>query len=145
MNLYGNISDTKALPGMLYGMNPKSVISYPAGDTCSFGKGLFLKDGVVSHTKSTGKYVGMALFHQCESGEYKAKDAVACMNDGMAWVVLAESMTNDVADGLSAYVTPSGLYTTDANDGESSPTAYDLVGKFKSAKENGLALVDFSK
>lgn len=144
MNLYDNVSDTKALAGMLYGMNPKSVITYPAGAEIAFGKGLFLdSNGKVSTTKSTGKYVGVALFHQCEGGKYYEKDAVACMNDGGIWVVLASSVTP--SDGVNAYVKPDGTFTTEANDGAESPTAYDLAGKFKSGAENGLALVDLTK
>lgn len=144
MNLYGKVSDIKALPGMLYGMNPKSIITYPAGAEIAFGKGLFMdSEGKVSNTKASGKYMGVALFTQTAEGKYEVKDAVPCMNDGNLWVVLAESVTP--SDGVAAYVKPDGTFTTDANDGESSPTAYDLAGKFKSGAENGLALVDLSK
>ena len=43
MNLYGNLSDQPAMAGLLYGMNPKTIVSYPAGETIGFGKGVFLK------------------------------------------------------------------------------------------------------
>lgn len=144
MNLYDNVSDTKALAGMLYGMNPKSVITYPASAEIAFGKGIFLdSNGKVSTTKSTGKYVGVALFHQCEGGKYYTKDAVACMNDGAIWVVLASSVTP--SDGVNAYVKPDGTFTTEASDDGDDPTVYDLAGKFKSGAESGLALVDLTK
>ena len=42
MNLYGKLSDEKAMCGMLYGVNPKTIVSIPAGENISFGKGVFL-------------------------------------------------------------------------------------------------------
>lgn len=42
MNLYGLLSDEKAMAGMLYGMNPKTIVSVPAGENINFGKGVFL-------------------------------------------------------------------------------------------------------
>lgn len=137
MNLYGYVSDEKALAGMLYGMNPKSVITYPAGAEVAFGKGIFLKNGVVTNTSSEGAvYVGVALFHQCEDGKYNAKDSVACMNDGNLWVVLASEVTP--TDGANAYVDANGTFTTSSSN-------TTLVGKFKSGAESGLALVDLTK
>lgn len=137
MNLYGNQSDVKALAGMLYGMNPKSVITYPAGAEVAFGRGLFLKDGVVTNASSEGAvYVGVALFHQCEGGKYYAKDSVACMNDGNLWVVLEADVTP--TDGAPAYVKADGTFTTSSSN-------TTLAGKFKSGVENGLALVDLTK
>lgn len=137
MNLYDNVSDTKALAGMLYGMNPKSVITYPAGAEVAFGKGLFLKDGVVSNASSEGAvFAGVALFHQCDGGKYFAKDAVACMNDGNIWVVLDADVTP--TDGAAAYVKADGTFTTASSNAT-------LAGKFKSGAESGLALVDLSK
>lgn len=44
MNLYGNLEDEKAIAGMLYGMNPKTIVSVPAGETINFGKGVFYND-----------------------------------------------------------------------------------------------------
>lgn len=42
MNLYGNLEDEKALAGLLYGMNPKTIVSIPAKENINFGKGIFL-------------------------------------------------------------------------------------------------------
>lgn len=42
MNLYGLLSDEKAMAGMLYGLNPKTIVSIPAGENINFGKGVFL-------------------------------------------------------------------------------------------------------
>ena len=41
MNLYGFLEDEKAMAGLLYGMNPKTIVSVPAGETINFGKGVF--------------------------------------------------------------------------------------------------------
>lgn len=41
MNLYGLLSDEKAMAGMLYGMNPKTIVSVPAKETINFGKAVF--------------------------------------------------------------------------------------------------------
>lgn len=59
MNLYGLLSDEKAMAGMLYGMNPKTIVSVPAGENINFGKGVFLngdKSAVVA-----GKYSNHAV------------------------------------------------------------------------------------
>lgn len=42
MNLYGLLSDEKAMAGMLYGLNPKTIVSVSAGENINFGKGVFL-------------------------------------------------------------------------------------------------------
>ena len=149
MNLYGQISDEKAVAGLLYGMNPKSVITYVADGEVAYGKALFQKDGTVKNVSAEGyKFAGVALFHQDSHSNYRGcygdEDAVACINDGNIWVVLDEDVTP--SDGANAYVIPStGVFTTEANDGEDEPTAYILAGKFKSGAENGLALVELSK
>lgn len=41
MNLYGNLADEKAMAGMLYGMNPKTIVSAPAKETINFGRAVF--------------------------------------------------------------------------------------------------------
>lgn len=141
MNLYGFLSDEKALAGMLYGMNPKSIITYSADGDVNYGLGLFAKDGQVTNVSAEGyTFVGVAVFHQNSfkdsRGYYADTEAVACLNDGNIWVVL----DTDIApiDGEDAYVTAEGKFTNVADTNT-------LVGKFKSGAENGLALVDISK
>jgi hypothetical protein len=59
MNLYGLLSDEKAMAGMLYGLNPKTIVSIPAGEKINYGKGVFLngdKTAVVA-----GKYNNNAV------------------------------------------------------------------------------------
>lgn len=41
MNLYGNLEDEKAMAGLLYGINPKTIVSVPASENIKFGKGVF--------------------------------------------------------------------------------------------------------
>lgn len=42
MELYGMLSEQKALAGLLHGMNPKTIVSAPAKEEIDFGKGVFL-------------------------------------------------------------------------------------------------------
>lgn len=42
MNLYGFLDSEVAIAGMLYGMNPKTIVSVPAGEKINFGKAVFL-------------------------------------------------------------------------------------------------------
>ena len=42
MNLYGNLDGEKALAGLLYGVNPKTIVSIIAKETINFGKAVFL-------------------------------------------------------------------------------------------------------
>lgn len=42
MNLYGNLDGEKAMAGLLYGMNPKTIVSAIAKETINFGKAVFL-------------------------------------------------------------------------------------------------------
>lgn len=42
MNLYGNLDAEKAMAGMLYGVNPNTIVSILGKETINFGKGVFL-------------------------------------------------------------------------------------------------------
>ena len=42
MELYGNLDAEKAMAGMLYGVNPNTIVSIPGKETINFGKGVFL-------------------------------------------------------------------------------------------------------
>ena len=230
MNLYGNLDSEKALAGLLYGMNPKTIVSIVTKETVNFGKAVFLngaknallngkhnnkatidlsayttasKDivltingvdftattsgtiatdvaGIVSDinddlsnvtavagtgsdagkilltsdddsgisvklvydgsdatsskvTQTTDAvYAGVAVFHQTSTiesrGCYVPKDAVAVMEKGYIWVVLATGVTPAIE--ADAYVTAAGTFTTESSGNIK-------VGKFKSAKEAG--------
>ena len=230
MNLYGNLDAEKAMAGMLYGVNPNTIVTFKGKETINFGKGVFLngsKDAVLNgkhNNKATidlsayttaskdivltingidvdvttsgtiatdvaslvsdinddvegvtavagtssdaGKifltsdddseldikliydgtdataskvtetsqavYAGVAVFHQTSTigsrGCYVPKDAVAVMEKGYIWVVLASGVTPAIE--ANAYVTAAGTFTTESSGNT-------LVGKFKSAKEAG--------
>lgn len=230
MNLYGNLDAEKAMAGMLYGVNPNTIVTFKGKETINFGKGVFLngsKDAVlngkhankavvdlsayttaskdivleingvsisattsgtvatdiaaiisdiaddvenVTATAGTGSdagkiflvsdvdgeltvklvydgsdatsskvtltteavYAGVAVFHQTSTiesrGCYVPKDAVAVMEKGYIWVVLATGVTPSIE--ADAYVTAAGTFTTESSGNTK-------VGKFKSAKEAG--------
>ena len=230
MNLYGNLDAEKAMAGMLYGVNPNTIVTFKGKETINFGKGVFLngsKDAVlngkhankavvdlsayttaskdivleingvsisattsgtvatdiaaiisdiaddvenVTATAGTGSdagkiflvsdvdgeltvklvydgsdatsskvtltteavYAGVAVFHQTSTiesrGCYISKDAVAVMEKGYIWVVLATGVTPSIE--ADAYVTAAGTFTTESSGNTK-------VGKFKSAKEAG--------
>lgn len=230
MNLYGNLDAEKAMAGMLYGVNPNTIVTFKGKETINFGKGVFLNgskdavlngkhnnkatidlsayttaskdivltingvavsvttsgtiatdvaslvsdiaddvDGVtavagassdagkifltsdddsgisvklvydgsdVTSTKVTqttdAVYAGVAVFHQTSTiesrGCYVSKDAVAVMEKGYIWVVLATGVTPAIE--ADAYVTAAGTFTTESSGNTK-------VGKFKSAKEAG--------
>lgn len=44
MNLYGMLEDEKAMAGLLYGVNPRTIVSVPAGENINFGKAVFYND-----------------------------------------------------------------------------------------------------
>ena len=84
-------------------------------------------------TQSTeAVYAGVAVFHQTATinsrGCYVPQDAVAVMEKGYIWVVLASDVTPTIE--ADAYVTSAGTFTT-------SSSGNTKVGKFKSGKETG--------
>lgn len=77
-------------------------------------------------------YAGVAVFHQTATinsrGCYVPQDAVAVMEKGYIWGVLASGVTPSIE--ADAYVTAAGTFTTESSGNTK-------VGKFKSAKEAG--------
>lgn len=135
MKLYGNQGDVKAFAGSLYGMNPKTIVTYPtkSEEDIEFGIGLTVgSDGKVG--KGNAKFAGVSVFHQCEGGKYFAGDAVAVLKSGHIWVKITDTGNENLAPGATAYVTNEGLFT--ANSSSSLE-----VGVFESVAEDGLALV----
>lgn len=136
MELYGNQEEQVAFAGMLYGMNPKTVVTYPAKQDIKFGKGVIVNpDGTVKEFDGTSEFGGISVFHQCEGGKYKAKDAVAVMKNGFIWVE-AEDGENEKAikPGKVAYIGNGGEFTSDSSGRKE-------VGTFESFCKDGLALV----
>ena len=83
-------------------------------------------------TSSDAVYAGVAVFHQDafinSRGCYVAQEAVAVMEKGYIWVVLADNVTPAIE--ADAYVTANGTFTTESSGNTK-------VGKFKSGKETG--------
>lgn len=81
---------------------------------------------------SEAVYAGVSVFHQNaflnSRGCYIPTEAVAVMEKGYIWVVLASDVNPSVE--ADAYVTADGTFTT-------SSSGNTKVGKFKSGKENG--------
>lgn len=96
MELYGNVNDKKAMAGMLFGMNPKSVITYIANGAVNYGLGLFMKDGKVANTKYNNKAVLDLSAYTTAS-----KDIIAVVN-GTTVTTLAT--TGTIADDVNTLV-----------------------------------------
>lgn len=89
MELYGFLSDIKALAGMLYDANPKDIVSYPALEDIDFGRGIFLSANGVAQKKYTDKAV-LDLSAYTTSG----KDIIVTVN-GVAVTTLTTTGTID--------------------------------------------------
>jgi len=92
MNLYGFLSEQKAMAGLLYGMNPKTIVSIPAGENIAFGKAVFLngnKSAVMG-----GKYVNHAII------------------DLSAYTTASKDITLTI-NGVDITATTSGVIATD--------------------------------
>lgn len=126
MNLYGFVSDVKALAGMLFGMNPKTVITYVANDAVDYGRGLFMKDGKVVDSKLNNKAV-IDLSDYTTSG----KNIIATINNV---VVTTLATTGTIADDVATLV-------ASINDEVPGVTASVITGnKIQVVTDNDLAL-----
>ena len=92
MNLYGNLSDEAAMAGMLYGMNPKTIVSIPASETINFGKAVFLN---AEKTALVG-------------GKYNKKAVI----DLSAYTTASKDITL-IIKGVEIEATTSGIIATD--------------------------------
>ena len=92
MNLYGNLESEKAMAGMLYGMNPKTIVSAVAKENIGFGKGVFLN----------GDRTGLL------NGKHGNKATV----DLSAYTTASKSIALEV-NGVSITATTSGTIATD--------------------------------
>ena len=98
MNLYGNLENEVAIPGMPYGMNPKTIVSIPAGETINFGKAVFLngeKTAVMG-----GKYNNKATV-DLSAYTTASKDIALTINDVTVTVTTSGTIATDVASLVS--------------------------------------------
>ena len=98
MNLYGNLADEAAMAGMLYGMNPKTIVSIPAGEKINFGKAVFLNGGrtVVLNGKHNNKAtIDLSAYTTA------SKDIVLTVNGVDVEVTTSGTIATDVASLVS--------------------------------------------
>lgn len=144
MKLYGNLEEQKALAGLLYGMNPKTIVSHTAEEEITYGKAVFFnadKTAVKASKGNDGVYAGVAVFHQNSfmdsRGTYVAQEAVNVMEKGYIWVLLDADAEPAVAG--KAYVTADGLFTSVDSTGNGEDKVDNIeVGVFKSVAEAGV-------
>lgn len=94
MNLYGNLADEKAMAGMLYGMNPKTIISAAAKEVINFGKGVFFNGA--RNALLNGKHNNKATI-DLSSYTTASKDIVITINGVDASVTTTATIADDVA------------------------------------------------
>lgn len=92
MNLYGNLDAEKAMAGLLYGMNPKTIVSVTAKETINFGKGVF--------------------FNGARNAVLNGKHANKAVVDLSAYTTASKSIALEI-NGVSISATTSGTVATD--------------------------------
>lgn len=137
MNLYGNLDGEKAMAGLLYGMNPKTIVSIPAKEVINFGKAVFLNG--LKNALLNGKHNNKATI-DLSSYTTASKDIVLTINGVDVEVTTTATIADDVAslvsdinddvEGVTAVAGTSGnagkIFLTSDNDSELSIKAvYD--------------------
>lgn len=93
MELYGMLSEQKALAGLLYGMNPKTIISVPAKEEIDFGKGVFLNGDKTALLN--GKHANKATVDLSDC-VIENKDIVLVINTVMIKATTTDKIADDV-------------------------------------------------
>lgn len=126
MNLYGLLSNEKAMAGMLYGMNPKTIVSAPAGENINYGKGVFFnaeKTALVG-----GKYNNKAVI-DISAYTTASKDISLTINGVTITATTSGTITTDVAGIVSDIASDvegvTAVAGTDANAGKITVTSDD--------------------
>lgn len=94
MELYGMLSEQKALAGLLYGMNPKTIVSVPAKEEIDFGKGVFLNGDKTALLN--GKHANKATV-DLSAYATASKDIVLVINGVKIEATTTGTLANDVA------------------------------------------------
>lgn len=94
MELYGNLDAEKALAGLLYGVNPRTVNSIPAGENINYGKGVFL-DGTKTKLLN-GKHKNKVVI-DLSAYTTASKDITITVNGVDADVTTTATIADDVA------------------------------------------------
>ena len=94
MELYGMLSEQKALAGLLYGMNPKTIVSAPAKEEIDFGKGVFLNGDKTALLN--GKHANKATV-DLSAYTTASKNIVLVINSVKIEATTTGTLANDVA------------------------------------------------
>ena len=94
MELYGMLSEQKALAGLLYGMNPKTIVSAPAKEEIDFGKGVFLNGNKTALLN--GKHANKATV-DLSAYTTASKNIVLVINGVKIEATTAGTIADDVA------------------------------------------------
>lgn len=97
MELYGMLSEQKALAGLLYGMNPKTIVSAPAKEEIDFGKGVFLNGDKTALLN--GKHANKATV-DLSAYTTASKDIILVING----VEIKATTTGTLADDVAGIV-----------------------------------------
>lgn len=125
MNLYGNLENEVAIPGMLYGMNPKTIVSIPAGETINFGKAVFLngeKNAVMG-----GKYNNKSVI-DLSAYTTASKDIVLTIKGVNIEATTSGTIATDVAaivEDINEIEGVTAVAGTEANAGKITVTSDD--------------------
>lgn len=114
MELYGMLSEQKALAGLLYGMNPKTIVSAPAKEEIDFGKGVFFNGDKTALLN--GKHANKATV-DLSAYATVSKDIVLVINGVKIEATTTGTLADDVA-GIVAKIesnVENVSVTTDAN------------------------------
>ncbi len=128
MNLYGFLSDEKATAGMLFGLNPKTIVSAPAGEKINFGKGVFFnaeKTALVG-----GKYNNKAVI-DLSAYTTASKDITLTLNGVEITATTTGTIATDVASIVSDITDDvegvTAVAGADANPGKITVTSDDSL------------------
>lgn len=94
MELYGMLSEQKALAGLLYGMNPKTIVSAPAKEEIDFGKGVFFNGDKTALLN--GKHANKATV-DLSAYTTASKDIVLVINGVKIEATTTGTLADDVA------------------------------------------------
>ena len=98
MNLYGNLDSEKALAGLLYGINPKTIVSIVAKEVVNFGKAVFLNGA--KNALLNGKHNNKATI-DLSAYTTASKDIDITINGVEVSVTTSGTIATDVASLVS--------------------------------------------
>lgn len=98
MNLYGMLDGEKAMAGLLYGLNPKTIVSIVAKEVINFGKGVFFNG--VKTALLNGKHNNKATI-DLSAYTTASKDIAITINGVEVTVTTSGTIATDVASLVS--------------------------------------------